>query len=329
MRSTHRYRTVVLAGLALAGMAMLATGCSCSEEVGTDDGGVLPDGQLPDGQVDPMDGDTPDTGGDDGGDVLPDGRILVPDGAMVGCVPALCDGRLYACGDCLDNDGDTSLDSQDPGCIGPCDNSEDVYDLQIPGGDTPTCLRECYYDSDQGPGNDGCEWNESCDPLEPDDLCPFTGPGGPVRCPDTQDEQCEETCLPLVPNGCDCFGCCELPAGGGEFVWLGSEGANGDTVCTLDRLDDPTVCHPCTPVQGACFNPCEPCEICIGGQLPDPDECGGSGAGGGNGAGGGGGSGGGGQQCPDGIQVCGLDGQDPCPTNQYCITGCCQDNPAN
>jgi hypothetical protein len=61
-----------------------------------------------------------------------------------------------------------------------------------------------------------------------------------------------------------------------------------------------------------------------------PPECNEGGAGGGgNGGAGGGGNGGGGaggsgeQQCEAGVQACGLPGQDPCPADYYCITGCC------
>jgi len=60
------------------------------------------------------------------------------DGGPGSCRVAQCDGRTYQCGDCMDNDGDGLGDARDPGCIGPCDNPEDVYDIGI--GDTPTCL---------------------------------------------------------------------------------------------------------------------------------------------------------------------------------------------
>ncbi|NUO54035.1 MAG: hypothetical protein HOV80_34755, partial [Polyangiaceae bacterium] len=133
-------------------------------------------------------------------------------------------------------------------------------------------------------------------------------------------QACHDYCGPLTPNGCDCFGCCELPAGSGSFVWLGSIGANENTVCTLNDVTNPDICHPCEPVDD-CLNPCDPCEICIGKPLPGP-ECFGGEGGGGSGAGGAPG-----MQCPDGVQECGLAGQAPCPTGYYCITGCCQFEP--
>ncbi len=256
---------------------------------------------------------------------------------------AECQGHIYACGDLLDNDADGLLDSQDPDCLGPCDNTEDSFFGGIPGQTGPACKVDCYFDQDSGAGNDDCYWSHECDTNEiapnyypePNNgaQCEYTGPDTVIpptgkTCSElnaAQSDACHDYCGPLTPNGCDCFGCCELPAGSGAFVWLGSEGVTGTTVCTMDALDDPTVCHPCVPV-AACFNDCGECEICIGKPLPGP-ECGegGGGAGGGSAGGsasGGGGSGGSGQ-CPEGVQACGLAGQSPCPAGEFCNTGCC------
>jgi hypothetical protein len=145
-----------------------------------------------------------------------------------------------------------------------------------------------------------------------------------------QSATCHDICSPLTPNGCDCFGCCELPAGSKKYVFLGSVDADtGLASCKLADLDDPKKCHPCEPVD-ACLNTCGVCELCIGKDTLPP-ECFPSGAGGAGGAGqggagqGGNGAGGGDtMQCPLGVQACGLAGQAPCPPNYYCITGCCQ-----
>lgn len=239
---------------------------------------------------------------------------------------ATCQGHIYACGDLQDNDNDGLLDSQDADCLGPCDNTEDSLFGGIPGQPGPPCVLDCYFDQDSGAGNDECYWNHACDDHEqapeyyPE---PWLGsacehdenantPGTGQSCAELfaeQSTQCMDYCGPLTPNGCDCFGCCELPSGSGNFVWLGSEGVNGNSVCTHDAVDDPTICHPCDPVD-ACLNGCGNCELCLGKtELPpecfDPD-------------------GGGEQECPEGVQACGLPGQDPCPQGSYCITGCCQ-----
>ena len=133
-----------------------------------------------------------------------------------------------------------------------------------------------------------------------------------------QPPMCKTVCGPLTPNGCDCFGCCELPAGSGNLIWLGSEDGNDNGSCKLGDELDPTKCYPCIQVP-SCLNGCDPCEVCIGKPEPDPGCDGG----------GGGGTGGGptGGQCETGVQPCGLAGQAECPVDFYCITGCCRPVP--
>ncbi len=235
------------------------------------------------------------------------------------CTPVVCQNKVYECANCLDDDGDTHVDSCDGQCIGPCDNNEDGLHPSIPGGNMAPCKLDCYFDGDTGSGNDDCHWDHRCDPLEPQaekPNCAYNPDGPGVNCPDEQSPACLEFCLPLVPNGCDCFGCCELPAESGEFVFIGSENADKDPTCELSSATDPDLCHPCTPVE-ECYNDCGHCELCLGKtELPpdcfDPD----------------GGAGGSGEQCPPGQQPCGLPGQDPCPPGWYCITGCCVEPPS-
>jgi hypothetical protein len=238
-------------------------------------------------------------------------------GSAGGCaVITKCRTQIYQCGDGLDNDGDGLIDSDDPDCLGACDNVEDSFFNNIPG-TGQACKVDCYFDSDIGSGNDDCHWSHMCDPNEvspgyhPEsyvgDSCaydPASGiPGSAASCADlhaTQSPECHTFCGPLVPNGCDCFGCCELPAGSGKYAWSGSKG--GD--CTLANALDPAKCEPCEPVPG-CINPCDACEICIGKGAVAPG-CSAQ------------------DQCAPGIQPCGLPGQDCCPSGTYCVTGCCQ-----
>ncbi|MBW2457024.1 MAG: hypothetical protein JRI68_21090, partial [Deltaproteobacteria bacterium] len=170
---------------------------------------------------------------------------------------AECQGHIYECGDLVDNDIDGAIDYQDSDCLGPCDDTEDSYFGDIPGQTGPKCKLDCYFDQDSGSGNDDCYWDHVCDPLsvspnyypEPSNgvTCEYAGPGHVVTpigetCANlvqAQSQDCLDYCLPLTPNGCDCFGCCELPAEGGDFVWLGSEGVDGTTVCTADKVTDP------------------------------------------------------------------------------------------
>ncbi len=248
---------------------------------------------------------------------------------------ATCQGHVYACGDLLDNDGDGLVDSQDPDCLGPCDDTEDSLFGRIPGQSGPPCKVDCYFDQDSGAGNDDCYWTHECDPYEASPgfhpeatngaQCTYKGANHVVpptgkTCTElnaAQSPACHAYCGPLTPNGCDCFGCCELPAKSGSHVWLGSTGPNGNTVCTLDKLADPNICEPCVPVAD-CLNSCDPCEICVGKPAPDP----GCETSTGTGVGGGGSS-----QCPAGEQPCGVAGQQPCAVDYFCNTGCCQQVP--
>lgn len=237
-----------------------------------------------------------------------------------------CLGHIYQCGDGLDDDNDGLIDAQDPDCLGPCDNTEDSYYGGIPGQNNSPCRQDCYFDQDTGTGNDDCFWSQSCDPLSKppdyppsgDNKCAYnenvTIPGTLESCSSlrqAQSQTCADYCGPLTPNGCDCFGCCELPAGSGKYVWLGSTD-NAVGSCDAANVGDPTKCHPCTPVK-SCFNDCGPCEVCIGrSKVPSsckPDS-------------------GAGRQCAPGDQKCGQPGEAPCPANFYCITGCCKPIPA-
>jgi hypothetical protein len=218
-----------------------------------------------------------------------------------------------ACGDCEDNDGDGAIDAADPDCLGPCDNSEEEL---FTGQQPPIngqCVTDCYFDTNPG-RDDGCTWSYRCDP---ESLGPTFSPTGLARCEyDPADSvcmitppgarACEENCLPLTPNGCDCFGCCELPAGSGEFIWLGSE--NLDLAhCELETSEDEALCKPCTPAPH-CRNECEECELCVG-KPRLPDNCGQPGSVV--------------PLCPSGQAACDPANPIACSINEYCITGCC------
>ncbi len=235
-----------------------------------------------------------------------------------------CQGHVYECGDGVDNDGDGKIDAADPDCLGACDNTEASYFGGIPGQNNAPCKMDCYFDQDTGPGNDDCYWSHECDPLAVSPSYPPEGtddngkpyceydqnaktPGTSASCAELMSQQsdaCASYCGPLTPNGCDCFGCCELPAESGQFVWLGST-VGGVGSCDILSLGDPAKCQPCTPV-GSCLNGCGHCELCVGKESLPPD-CQPLDGG----------------QCSAGVEPCGVTGQAPCPQGFYCITGCC------
>jgi hypothetical protein len=236
------------------------------------------------------------------------------------CNIATCQGHVYDCGDCLDNDNDCGIDAGgDTQCLGPCDDTEDGYYGGIPGQANSPCKQDCYFDQDTGAGNDDCYWSHKCDPYEQppnyppeDSQCAYNPnaniPGTQQSCSElylAQSAQCLSYCGPLTPNGCDCFGCCSIP-GAPTTVWLGSENPKGTGSCNDQTLNDPTKCKPCTQVV-ACLNTCLECEICIG-KPTLPPQCTE-------------------QQCPNNAQKCGLPNDPPCPSGFFCNTGCCAQNP--
>lgn len=317
--------------LALMTSAALLVGC------GTSDGGVRFD--LPDGSVCNDTGDIcrlPDGGlvYSDGG-VIPDGGL--PDGSVVPLPPlaiAICPGQTepYACGNLIDDDGDGQIDSRDSDCLGPCDDNEGGFDpltsTSMGGND---CKVDCYFDPEAGGGN-GCSVDITCDPLEPGVVwgngssCGFDPPCSPdpytaaFGDPGAQNQNCADDCGPMVPNGCDCFGCCLFDSEIGKidgsdlgYRFIGTRDASGAT-CTSDAIGSATACRPCTPVP-SCQNGCGRCELCLGRDLvnnPIPADCLiPSDAGVDD------------QQCPDPTDACGLPGQAACAGGEYCLTGCC------
>jgi hypothetical protein len=226
----------------------------------------------------------------------------------------------------MDNDEDGLIDDKDPECLGPCDDTEGPVLLTGTPGETGNqCHADCYFDRGNGSGEGECQWHRECDPLNPKDGCTYP-PSTSVEtniCLAPQPDGCEESCGVLTPNGCDCFGCCTFPELEGDYVFLGSFTGNTGT-CTLDDLQDPALCRPCTPA-GNCLNECGRCELCLG-KTEIPADCfpGSGGTGGMGGAGGMGGTGGSDDlRCSPGVQTCGLPGDPPCPAGGFCLTGCC------
>jgi hypothetical protein len=206
------------------------------------------------------------------------------------------------CTDGDDNDSDGDTDSADPECTGPLDDDEGSFATGIPGDNMDACRQDCWFDGDSGSGNDGCLWDLACDPVAGPVYECGPAPGG-GRCGEAQSLQCVEFCSRFTPNGCDCFGCCDVYVDGtAHTVLLNAQ-------CSTDTINDETKCVPCTKVE-SCNNPCEPCEYCLGREptadcMP-PD-------------------GGATYECPDGQTTC-----DPventCPEGFWCLTGCCSPN---
>ena len=228
-------------------------------------------------------------GGSTGGSTTDATTMDLTTGPVGPCKPTECAGALYACGDCMDNDGDGKVDLLDPECISPCDDKEDTFATGLPGDNMDPCKQDCFFDGNSG--NDACDWNLACDPKSPGgDKCPYD----PKATCNAQSPECAETCG--VPNGCDCFGCCTIVVGGvSHDIFI------GDQTCSAAEIE---TCQECTK-NDDCDDECDPngCEICFGGELPpgcDDPTC-------------------------DGGDPCTLDkeGNSSCADGTYCQTGCC------
>jgi hypothetical protein len=210
----------------------------------------------------PGDEDTTTAGSSSGGDIM---SSTGSDATGDGCPETIaCGNSIYGCGDGLDNDGDGSIDLEDPDCVGPCDDDEAAFWPSLPG-DEWSCLTDCFFDGNGGQGDDMCLHDLRCDPLEPVRQCEYEPHPQCVPRFQSPTPECIAFCEPFVPNGCDCFGCCAFQTPDGpKNLFVDSQG------CSAGDL---SACTECTPVE-TCGNPCEAdaCEICIG-QTAPPRGC--------------------------------------------------------
>ena len=228
----------------------------------------------------------PDDGSNNGGD----GGSVWGDGGP----PASgeCGDGVSQCTDGMDNDGDGMIDAADVECTGPCDRDESSFATGLPGDNRDPNWQDCFFDGDSGAGNDGCRYNTCC-------LYGTCSQADLDRGYCDVSEECQMTCGPATPAGCDCFGCCHF---------CDSEGCV-DVVplptCQFENLRDAETCPVCTPTTD-CGAECDPanCILCPGQDPADlPPECNGS------------------TSCPDGTSPCDPDGG--CGAGEYCEAGCC------
>jgi hypothetical protein len=198
------------------------------------------------------------------------------------------------CDDGIDNDGDGLIDGLDPECTGPFDNDESTFGTGLPNREGGKC-RDCFWDNNNGPGDDGCYYANAC--LEGTSV-----KSGSCSC--DVSAQCHDTCSPLTPNGCDCFGCCDVTGDDGVVVSVQLV----DT-CSVKNIGDTQACPRCVQSPD-CRNPCGTCELCRGRKRSDlPASCSASTPTSAD------------HTCDEGQQVCDVDS--PCPQDFYCQLGCC------
>jgi len=171
----------------------------------------------------------------------------------------LCGDRPCECSDGIDNDGDGLIDGFDPECTGPYDDDESSFATGIPGDNKDPIWQDCFFDGNSGHGDDGCRYKTGC----------LTGELPPDHRDCTVTQRCIDFCRPYAPNGCDCFGCCEIyPPGESDPVYIII-----GTSCSIADLDDPNKCQTCRQ-STQCVNTCGECELCGGKTIADlPASC--------------------------------------------------------
>jgi hypothetical protein len=160
-----------------------------------------------------------------------------------------------------------------------------------------TC-RDCFWDDNVGSGDDDCRYDVTC--------LSGQAPSGKGKCATCDvSAACIDRCLTRTPNGCDCFGCCQVTRPDGSLLLI----ALNET-CSLANIDNTQACPRCVQ-SSACSNPCGRCELCAGRtQANLPTDCGDSQTNGSQG-----------YACDDGQQVC--SSAKPCNGTEYCQLGCC------
>jgi len=263
-------------------------------------GGAGSGGGSPEGGAGSRDSGADVASGDTGDDI--GSRDIGVEPGDGGICPPIADADVQPeCANGLDDDGDGLVDAMDPDCTTPYDSSEALFEGKAY--DVETCRRDCQFDGNSGQGDDQCDGALGCDPMAPMPAC---GTAPPTAC--SVSAHCRDFCLPLTPNGCDCFGCCAVDVAGERRTVLISEGIG----CSSDALADPTRCPSCTQ-NTDCLNKCLPNEICFAGAAPItgplielvP-------------------------RCRQSQIACGPGAMPPClcPAGTYCVTGCCVAFPA-
>jgi len=232
----------------------------------------------------------------------------------------LCGADVCSCNDGEDNDGDGLVDGFDPECTGPYDNDEGSLATGIPG-DNKDQFQDCFFDGNSGGGGGDCKIHFSCILDRESQECAdaFTG----QRTLESEEAKCESLCEPRTPNGCDCFGCCEIYTSATESTFVFLENACEVEIGADGHASIGGDCRSCTP-SAICGNECGECELCPGRGLDLPDSCAvdppDAGAPSDAGA----------PpvqyQCFDGAgnpqPTCTLDS--PCAAGQFCANGCCR-----
>jgi len=180
-----------------------------------------------------------------------------PDAAAGPLDGAPCVAGTTQCTNCVDDDGDGDVDGFDVECTGAIDDDEGTFQTDVNGDNMDTVNQDCFFDGNSGGGDDGCDRHVCCILGLDASACMAAGYDNnfdpAADCPGI-DQACIDVCAPLVPPGCDCFGCCTICDGAVCVDIYIHPGIAPD--CDLDVLSDQDLCPRCTPI-AACGTGCD------------------------------------------------------------------------
>lgn len=233
----------------------------------------------------------------------PGDAAIAPDAAAL----PMCGKKVCKCADGKDDDRDGLIDGADPECTSPMDDDEDTFGTGGPKAPPNEC-EDCFWDGNDSADDDGCMYPAVCRSEGPSAMPgpPMPAPGMSMMCRSCDvAPRCIDTCRSRTPNGCDCFGCCEITGADGVpvHVVLSDE-------CAVKHVGNAGKCPSCVP-NPECFNPCGPCELCFGKTAEQvAAQCADAGMANGSVT-----------SCDDGYESCSEDSA--CAQGYYCVLGCC------
>lgn len=234
-----------------------------------------------------------------------------PDGT-----PSTCTAEGAECNNCVDDDGDSLIDGDDPECTSFEDDDEASFATGIPGDNKDAIKQDCFFDGNSGAGDDGCDIHVCC--LISGD-CPADLGGNnfdeQTDCPPLT-QKCIDNCGSITPVGCDCFGCCTIcldgvcndivtnPSAYAEETCVGIDNPTPGECCEAENQAGCFSCTKSTECGGAeCDADPTDCILCPGETEDDlPANCTVA-------------------ECPIGQTVCTQSAD--CGTDEYCNNGCC------
>lgn len=169
---------------------------------------------------------------------------------------AACVAGDTQCTNCLDDDGDGEIDGFDIECTGGIDDDEGSFETDVPGDQGGGTNQDCFFDGNSG-ADDGCNRHICCILGLDAAGCQAAGHDNnfdpATDCP-AVDQGCIDECAPLVPPGCDCFGCCTVCDDITCYDIYIHPAIAPD--CDADVLADPVACPRCTAIP-SCGTGCD------------------------------------------------------------------------